>query len=329
MNAFGYSTAADVDAAIARLRTSGNGAGLVRPLAGGTDLLPLIKEEIVGPAELVDIKRADGLHDRIEVTDFEAVLGTLVTLAQIERHAGLKERFPALVEAAALAASPQLRNMATIGGNLLQRPRCWYYRDAHFHCWLKGGEECFAREGENQHHALFGGSPCVAVHPSDPAAALLAYDASVVLRTAGGERIVSLAEFFAEPDEARRTENVMPPDAILTEVRIPVPAAGARSAYLKAMDRKVWAFALVGVAAAARIEDGAIRESRIVLSGVAPIPWRAVEAEFTLAGQPPSAELFARAASAALAGARPLARNGYKLPLANALIRRALASLTT
>jgi len=328
MRAFAYSTAGDLDEAVARV-SANNGAQLIRPLAGGTDLITLMNADIVAPDELVDIKRADGLHDRIEVTDFETILGTLVTIGQIERHAGLRERFPALVEAAALSASPQLRNMATVGGNLLQRPRCWYYRSAPFNCWLKGGEECFAREGENQHHALFGQSPCVAVHPSDPASALLAYDASVVLRGGNGERVIKLAEFFAEPDEERRTETWMRSDEILTEIRIPGPVEGVRGIYLKEMDRKVWSFALVGVAAVARMDGGAIRDPRIVLSGVAPIPWNAVEAEFMLNGQPPSAELFARAADAALAGAHPLAKNGYKVPIARALIQRALASTTS
>jgi xanthine dehydrogenase YagS FAD-binding subunit len=328
MKAFAYSSATDLDDAVARVNRSGNGSGVIRPLAGGTDLLTLLKADIVALDELVDIKRADGLQDRIQVTDHETVLGALVTLAQIEAHPGLRERFPALVEAASLAASPQLRNMATIGGNLLQRPRCWYYRSAQFHCWLKGGEECFARDGENQHHALFGQSPCVAAHPSDPAAALLALDASIVARDVDGERAMPLGDFFAEPDEDRRTENVLAAGEILTEIRIPGPQPGARSTYLKAMDRKVWAFALVGVAASARLEDGVIRDPRIVLSGAAPIPWRVPEAEAVLDGRAPEDALFAQAAEVALEQALPLARNGYKVPLANALIRRALAAVT-
>jgi xanthine dehydrogenase YagS FAD-binding subunit len=324
MRAFAYSSATELDAAVARLD-----GDTVRPLAGGTDLLTLIKGDIVTPIELIDIKRAGGLHDRIEITDVDIVLGALVTLAQIEHHAGLRERAPALVEAAALAASPQLRNMATIGGNLLQRPRCWYYRSSRFHCWLKGGEECFARGGENQQHALFGESPCVAVHPSDPAAALMAFDASVAVHGPAGDRVVPLGEFLAAPSDERRTETTLARNEIVTEIRVPAPAAGSRSAYLKAMDRKVWAFALAGCAAVARIEHGAIADARIVLTGVAPVPWRATEAEAVVIGQPPSEVLFGRAAAAALSGARPLAKNGYKLPLAEALVRRALASVTT
>lgn len=326
MRTFEYSRAGTIEEALSLLGQDGE--GLVRPLAGGTDLLPLMKADIVAPTRLIDIKRASDLPSGIDETRDGLEIGALTTLTEIETSQVIRERYTALAEAAAIAASPQLRNMATIGGNLLQRPRCWYYRSSHFNCWLKGGAECFAREGENQYHALFGQSPCVAVHPSDPASALLAFDASVVLQSQNGERVVKLAELFAEPDDDRRTETTVRPDEILTEVRIPGPAAGTKSTYLKAMDRKVWAFALVGVAAIARIENGLIRESRIVLSGVAPTPWRAAEAEMVLAGQSPGEELFQRAASAALAGARPLAKNGYKIPLADALIRRALSTVT-
>jgi xanthine dehydrogenase YagS FAD-binding subunit len=232
-----------------------------------------------------------------------------------------------LVEAAGLAASPQLRNMATIGGNLLQRPRCWYFRSSHFPCWLKGGAECFALDGENQYHALFHQGPCVAAHPSDPAAALLAYDASVAVRGPAGERVVPLDAFFAEPEEARRTETTLRPDEIVTEIRIPAPAPGSRGRYLKAMDRKVWAFALVGVAVVLTLREGKIGSPRVVLAGVAPVPHRALAAEAVLAGAAPSAALFTVAADAALAAAQPLDRNEYKVPLARALIARALAEV--
>jgi xanthine dehydrogenase YagS FAD-binding subunit len=325
MKTFHYSSVSELDDAIARLDVEGS----IRPLAGGTDLLTLIKGDIVSPDELIDIKRADGLHDRIEVTDVDIVLGALVSLAQIETHVGLRQHVPALVESAALAATPQLRNMATIGGNLLQRPRCWYYRSSHFTCWLKGGEECFARDGENQQHALFGQSPCVAVHPSDPASALLALDASIALRGANSNRVINLAEFFAEPEEGRRTETTLASNEIVTEIRIPTPPASSRSVYLKAMDRKVWAFAIAGVAAVARVENGAVSGARIVLSGVAPVPWRATQAEAIVNGQPPTAELFARAADAALAQGHPLAKNGYKVPLVRALVIRALEQITS
>jgi xanthine dehydrogenase YagS FAD-binding subunit len=218
--------------------------------------------------------------------------------------------------------------MATVGGNLLQRPRCWYFRHEHLNCWLKGGEECPAYAGQNQLHALFGGGPCYAVHPSDLAPALLALDAQVRLRGSAGERMIPLEELFALPVADRRTETTIAPDELLTALVLPPLAAGTHSLYLKAMDRKVWSFALVSVAARLRVVQGRIEEARLVLGGVAPIPYRVAAAEALLVGQSTSEETFTRAAEAALAGARPLAHNGYKVPLALNLIRHAFTTLT-
>lgn len=327
MRSFEYASPGSVDDAIALLATEG-ADGAVRPLAGGTDLLPLIKADIAAPARLVDVKRIPELTDQVLDGADGLTLGALATLAQLETHPLVRERYAALAEAAALAATPQLRNMATVGGNLLQRPRCWYFRSHLFKCWLKGGEECQAREGENQQHAIFDVSPCVAVHPSDLPTALLVLDAEVRVRGADGERTVPLADFFAPPTESRRTEMLLGDDELILSVRVPPPSPGTRSAYLKAMDRKVWAFALVGVAAVARVEGGTIREARLGLTGVANVPWRAGEAETLLVGSAPSTALFERAADAALAKAKPLEHNRYKLPLARGLITRALATVT-
>lgn len=326
MRTFEYSRAGTIDEALSLLGQDGE--DLVRPLAGGTDLLPLMKADIVAPTRLIDIKRASDLPSGIDETRDGLEIGALTTLTEIETSQVIRERYTALAEAAAIAASPQLRNMATIGGNLLQRPRCWYFRDPHFNCWLKGGEECFARDGENQQHALFGDSPCVAVHPSDLVTALVALDTEVRLRGASGERIIALADFCALPTEDRRTENTLGSDELVVSLHIPTPAAGTRGAYLKAMDRKVWAFALVGVAAVIRMDGSAISDARVVLGGVANVPWRVEGAEQVLTGNTPSDDLAIRAANAALAGARPLQHNGYKAPLAKTLIRRAITGLT-
>jgi xanthine dehydrogenase YagS FAD-binding subunit len=307
------------------------GDGTTQLLAGGTDLLTLMKTDITAPARLVNLKRLTEVSSDIAETSQGLTLGALTPLTALETHPLIRQRYPILAEAAAVAATPQLRNMATLGGNLLQRPRCWYFRHPHLHCWLKGGETCPAYSGENALHALFGDGPCYAVHPSDIAPALLALDAAVRLRGQHGERVLPLEEFFAVPVVERRTETVVRDDEILLAVHLPPPADGTRSTYLKAMDRKVWAFALVGVAALVRVESGAARriaEARLILSGVAPIPWRAVAAEGELVGAEVSEALFARAAEAALAGAAPLQHNAYKLQLARALIQRALAVLT-
>jgi len=289
-----------------------------------------MKADVASPSLLVDIKRVEDLPRGIEDNTGRGgglTLGALTTLSEIEQHPTILKAYRALAEAVSLAATPQLRNMATIGGNLLQRPRCWYYRSSLFYCWLKGGEECQARDGENQHHAILGESPCVAVHPSDAVAALMAYGATVRLRGQSGERTVPIEELYAEPTEQRRTEATLQPGELLLDIQLPAPAAGARSTYLKAMDRKVWAFALVGVAVLVRMDGEKIGESRIVLSGAATIPWRSTAAETALNGQPATPETFERAAEAALQDAHPLEHNGYKVPLARSLIRRALTQV--
>ncbi len=328
MRSFEYESPATLDEVVALLGRDGDSA--VRPLAGGTDLLTLMKADIAAPGRLVNIKRLPDLPRGVEEGEQGLSLGALTTLTEIETHPVIRERYPLLAEAAEVAATPQLRNMATLGGNLLQRPRCWYFRNPRFHCWLKGGEECQARDGENQQHALFGGAPCVAVHPSDLPPALVTLDAEVRLRGQGGERTLPIAELFALPDEERRTETLVGNDELVLSVRLPAPPAGMRSTYLKAMDRKVWSFALVSLAALVRLApDGRlIEEARLTLGGVAPIPWRLHAAEQTLAGAEVSEELFARVADVALAGAEPLEHNGYKVPLAKAIVRRALTTLT-
>ena len=326
MRPFEYASPTTIEEALTLLGRDGDGA--TRFLAGGTDLLTLMKADIAAPSRLVNIKRVAGLTSGVADTPQGVTLGALTTLTEIETNPLIKQRYPVLAEAAAVAATPQLRNMATIGGNLLQRPRCWYYRNPRFHCWLKGGDECHAYDGENQFHALFGGGPCYAVHPSDLAPALLALDAEVRLRGPAGERTLPLAQFFALPVAERRSETIAGSDELVLSVGIPPLPAGTRSTYLKAMDRKVWAFALVGVAAVLRLDGRRITDARLVLGGVAPIPWRASAAEQALVGAQASTDLFARAAETALARAQPLRHNAYKVPLAKALIRRVLTTLT-
>ncbi len=322
MRAFDYLRPASLDEAISLLDTA---APETRLLAGGTDLLPLMKLDIHTPERLIDIKRLPELDDRIAPTaDGGLRIGALATLDDIEVDPTIASTYPALAQAAGLAASPQLRNMATIGGNLLQRSRCWYFRHENVQCWLNGGDECFARDGESQHHALFGDSPCVSSHPSDPATALLALDASVVIAGANGSRTMPLSELFALPEENRRRETTLADGEVITAIELPASAPGTASSYLKAMERKVWAFALAGVAARLTVENDRVADARLVLGGVAPIPWRVPEAEQALIGETPGAEAFSKAAEIALAGARPLSKNGYKVPLLRGLIPRAL-----
>jgi xanthine dehydrogenase YagS FAD-binding subunit len=310
MRPFTYASVSSLEEALRLLAVDGTPGEVIRLLAGGTDLITLMKSEVIAPARVVDIKRA-GLPRGIEAADDGITIGALTTLAAIESSPVLGARYPALVEAAAVAATPQLRNMATIAGNLMQRPRCWYFRNPHLRCWLKGGAECPPREGENQLHAIFGDGPCHAVHPSDLAPALVALDAEARLRGRQGERTVPVAELFAPPTDERRCETRIADDEVIVSIRLPA-ADGARSTFLKAMDRQVWAFALVGVAARLRVQGGRVAEARLVLSGVATVPWRARDAEDALIGAEPGPSLFERVAAVALR---------------HALVRRALETL--
>ena len=322
MQPFTYTRPETIDEAVGQ-------ADSARYLAGGTDLLTLMKRAIDTPERLIDIKRLPELDDTITSTGDGVEIGALATLSELEHHPLITASYPALSGAAAIAATPQLRNMATIGGNLLQRPRCWYYRSEEVTCWLNGGDTCHARGGENQHHALFQPSPCVATHPSDPATALLALDAEVTVRGPGGERTVPIGEFFAAPEEERRRETTLGAGEIVTAIRLPAGAPNERSTYRKAMDRKVWAFALVGVAARVVMDGDRVSEARLVLGGVAPVPWRVETAEAELVGTTLDAAAIDKAAEAALEGAIPLAKNGYKIPLARALVRNALEDLSS
>jgi len=324
MRSFEYTSPHDTGAALDLLGYDGH----VRPLAGGTDLLPLLKADVSAAERLVDIKRIPELGGGIQATPDGLHIGALSTLSDIEAHPDVRRQYAALAEAVATAATPQLRNMATLGGNLLQRPRCWYFRSRLFPCWLKGGDDCYAREGENQLHAIFGSSPCVAVHPSDAPAALLAFDAELHITGRAGTRQVRLADFFVEPTADHRLEHTLGADELVVSVRLPRPPDGVRSTYRKAMNRNVWAFALVGVAAVVQRTGQRITAARLVLNGVAPIPWRVEAAEQSLVGAEPSPAVFERAADAALATARPLGHNAYKLALARGLIVQALESVT-
>jgi xanthine dehydrogenase YagS FAD-binding subunit len=322
VRSFSYSAPASLQEALPLLGPA------TQPLAGGTDLLPLMKADLAAPERLVGVRALLPRGITYE-EDKDLVLGAGATLSEIEAHPVIAQRYTALAQAAAAAASPQLRNMATVGGNLLQRPRCWYFRNPRTHCWLKGGEACPAREGENRMHALFGASPCVAVHPSDLAPALLAFDAELRVRAAQGEGVLTLEQFFAVPEEGRRSETRLAPDELILSIRMPPHPAETRSTYLKAMDRAAFAFALAGVAVVLRLspERPVIGHARVVLSGVAPIPWRSYAAERVLLGAAPGARVFQQAADAAMEGAVALRHNAYKIPLARTLVRRALDAL--
>ena len=253
-------------------------------------------------------------------------IGALTTLSEIAVHPQIGQRYTALAQGAASAATPQLRHQGTLGGNLCQRPRCWYFR-GDFQCLRKGGESCYALEGENEFHCVFGGSGCYIVHPSDTAPALVTLDARVHIAGPRETRVVPLESFFVLPAKDLTRETVLEPGEILTEVLLPPAPQGLRSSYRKVRVRGSWDFALAGVALALQATGGQIERARIVLSGVAPVPWRAIEAENALIGQHLDGEVASRAADASIKGVEPLAQNGYKVDLTRGIVEEALLKM--
>ncbi|MBI3521492.1 MAG: FAD binding domain-containing protein [Chloroflexi bacterium] len=296
-------------------------------IAGGTDQLGLMKSGIAVPERLVSLSGLTDLDGWTRERGKGLRIGALTPLTDLETSAGFARILPVVPQALALAATPQLRTMGTVGGNLLQKTRCWYYRDEAFPCWLKGGTRCFALEGDNRHHAVLGAEECVSASPSDLAPALIAYDASVELRGARGGRTIALADLYQAPHGAKRAEHTIRATEVLTAVRIPEAALARRATFLKAMDRKAWSFAVVSVSVAARVRDGKARDVRIVLGGVAPIPWRARSAETILEGRALDDATCRAAADGAFADAEPLKDNGHKVTIGRELVRRALRSL--
>jgi xanthine dehydrogenase YagS FAD-binding subunit len=261
-----------------------------------------------------------------ETADGGLRIGALTTITHVAASAVVKERYAGLAQAAEAVASPQLRNQGTIGGNLCQKPRCWYYR-GEFNCLRKGGEQCFAVSGENQYHCILGGGPCFIVHPSDTAPALVALEASVRIAGPKGTRRVPVESFHVLPGVDARKDTVLGPGEIVTEIVLP-PSRGARSSYRKVRDRAAWDFALAGAALAIQLSGGVVSSARVVLSGAAPIPWRSKEAEQVLIGQKVDGTAASKAAEAALKDAQPLAQNGYKVPMFRALLEEELVAIS-
>ncbi len=296
-------------------------------MAGGTDLLGLMKDGIASPERIVDIRGLEPLRGWARTKGKGLRIGALVPLVELETSAELAKLMPIVGEALRPAATTQLRTMGTVGGNLLQRNRCWYFRDEAYPCWLKGGVRCFAVDGDNRQHAIIGAEECVAVAPSDLAPALIAYDATVSLTGARGSRTMPLSDLYVTPHGRVRREHAITPDQLILEVRVPENAIARRGAFEKAMERKTWSFALVSVAVSVKIIGGVARDARIVLGGVAPVPWRARDAEKLLEGRALDDAACEAAADTALEKAEPLKDNGYKVPLARELVRRTLRRL--
>ena len=296
------------------------------PYAGGTDLLGLMKDGIETPDKLIDLKTLPGM-DKITYTPGKGLkIGALVTIAEIAEHERINKKYTVLGQAAKEVASPQLRNQGTIGGNLCQRPRCWYFR-GEFHCLRKGGDVCYAAAGENKYHCIIGGGPCFIVHPSDTAVALLALDAVVTVFSGKKSRQIPLKEFFVLPEKRVTRENILKPGEIVTEIQVPNVPAGTRSGYLKLKERGVWDFATVSAAAVLQVHQDIVKAARITLGGVAPIPWWEKQVSSQLKGMTTPLKNLEQIVSAALKEAEPLEQNAYKIPMARNLIKRLITNL--
>jgi len=324
MQNFTLANPASLDAALAAAQQTDT-----KFIAGGTDLLQLMKDEVERPQHLVDL---DGLpFDQVTTSDDGARIGALVKMSDLADNPDLRRRYPVIAEALLASASPQVRNMATIGGNLLQRTRCGYFRDPGVAACNKRrpGSGCSAILGFNRLHAVLGGSDyCIATHPSDLAVALSALDAAVELRGSDGVRSVPINELYLLPGDTPERETVLNPGEIITAVLVPPPATGERSHYLKLRDRASFEFALVSVAVAVAVDDGRIRSARIAVGGVGTKPWRLPNVEAALVGLPVNRDALVEAAAHAAEGARPTRENAFKIPLMQRAVARALATVT-
>ncbi len=303
-------------------------SGKALALAGGMDLVPSLQENIVEADRLVNLKTIDDSALRgIRETDGGLEIGALTTLSEIADDDAIRKGYTALAEAASQVGSPQIRNVGTLGGNLCQRPRCWYFRHEDYECLKKGGSRCFAKEddADNEYNAILGGGPVYIVHPSNCATALVALNATIGVAGADGPREIAADDFFVLPSVRLTQENVLDPGEIVTHVTIPQMGAGGRSTYVQFAHKQAFDWAVSGAAVAVVSGGGLVESGRIVLHAVAPIPWRATSAETMLAGSSLDEGDRTEIAEVALQGAEPLSKNAYKVPLTKAMVREALA----
>ena len=318
MKPFAYVKAVDEKQALAAL---GRERGKVLPLAGGMDLVSLLKDHIATPDRLVNVK---GLDATIGATpDGGLRIGAAVRLVDLHSHATVTSQYKAVAEAAAEVGTPQIRNLGTVGGNLMQRPRCWYFRNEEFPCLKKGGARCFSVDGENQYHAILGGGPCHIVHPSSLAVPLVAFGAKVRIVGPRGEKEVLAEEFFELPERNLFGETALRPDELLTHVILP-PAKSMKSATYEVRFKSSHDWPIAFASVALQLQGTTVSDARVVMGAVAPIPWRSPEAEGALKGQAVSEAVALKAAEAALAGATPMTQNAYKVQIAKTAVKRAI-----
>ena len=292
--------------------------------AGGIDLIDLLQERVTAPDVVVDLNQIIECHGvSIDATTGALRIGSLTTFAQLAASSEIQQHWPALAQMAGSAATPQIRNQATLGGNLCQRPRCWYFRQAEYACLKKSGERCYALEGDSRYHAIFGNKTCAMTHPSGAAVPLLAYGASLsVLDQDGQERAVSLTDFFVTPEQNIQRENILTSGEIVTAISLPSPPTGTTSAYLNIKHKQSFDWPLVEAAVVLTQSAGVVQTARVVLGSVAPTPLRSEAAEAVLTGKTITEEIAQQAGQAATLGAQPLAHNTDKVPLLAEIVRR-------
>jgi xanthine dehydrogenase YagS FAD-binding subunit len=328
MKAFELYDATTVEEAVALLDKYGPTSKVV---AGGSDLVTgVMKDWVHGPGMpypevLIDITTIPELHG-IAAVDSGLTVGSATPLTDIIESEEVNAGWRVLAESALSVASPLIRNFGTLGGNINQRPRCWFFRGEHYACYKKGGDFCYAVTGNNKPHAIIGGELCYIVHPSDTAVALLALNASTTIASPSGRREVAFDDYFVGPREDVLRENILQPNELMVDVKAPALGENAKMAWIKVKDRQVYDFALVSVAVVATVEDGVWQDGRIVLGGVAPVPWRAEVVENALVGKN-IAEAVTSAAALIRSEARPMSLNAYKVDIAIGLTERAISSL--
>ncbi|MBV8967408.1 MAG: xanthine dehydrogenase family protein subunit M [Mycobacteriaceae bacterium] len=318
---FRYTKATDEQSALA---AAASGA---RYIAGGTTLVDLMRETVERPEVVVDINALP--YTSIELGPTNVRIGSLVRMSDLAAHPGVRQQVPLIAQALELSASAQLRNMASIGGNLMQRPRCLYFRDVSASCNRRDpGSGCAAIGGRNRTHAILGTSEqCIATHPSDLAVALVALDAVIVVRNSHGERRIAITDFYRQPGTTPQQEHVLGAGDLIVAVDVPLGPEARRSGYLKVRDRQSYEFALTSAAVALDVSAGTVRSARVAVGGVATVPWRLPAVETALRGQPASADVFKNAAAMAADGAKPLSENGFKVELVKRTVERQLATV--
>ena len=323
MKSFENIDAKSVKEAVGLLQKFNQQKKLAAVVGGGSEYLQLMKDHVVEPDYVINLKTIPGLdYIREERGGFR--IGALAKLADIEEHTAVREKLLILADAAGDAASPQIRNAGTIAGNICQRPFCWYFRSSNFTCLRKGGQVCYTVTGDGRFHAILGAGPSYIVHPSDTAPALVALSAQIKIAGPAGEKTMPLEKFFVLPSVDYKRENVLNPGEIVTEIFVPMPKAGSKGFHHKVRERLAWDHAIVAVDTIVESGGGVVRHASVVMGGVAPIPWRAQKAEEFLRGKRLDEATAKQAGEIALEGAKPLKDNVYKIKLAQDLIQQGL-----